>query len=54
MSSLARILDLDPEFVPEISVCPEEVDDDSGALAVSEVIIRGRHLLLPPIEFDND
>ena len=35
-SSLALVLDLDSELIPEISVVPEEVDDDSAALPVSE------------------
>jgi hypothetical protein len=36
-SSLASVLDLDPEVVLEISAIPEQVDDDSAVLAVSEM-----------------
>jgi hypothetical protein len=36
--SLALVLDLDPELGLEVSGVPEQVDDDSVALAVSEVI----------------
>ena len=40
-SSLAVVLDLDPELIPEIPPPPEEIDDDSAALPVSEVISPG-------------
>jgi hypothetical protein len=40
-SSLAVVLDLDPELVPETPALPEEVDDDSAALPMSEVISPG-------------
>ena len=40
-SSLVVVLDLDPELIPEIPALPEEIDDDSAALPVSEVISPG-------------
>jgi hypothetical protein len=40
-SSLAVVLDLDTELIPEIPALPEEIDDDSAALPVSEVISPG-------------
>jgi hypothetical protein len=40
-SSLAVVLDLDPKLIPEIPALPEEIDDDSAALPVSEVISPG-------------
>jgi len=39
--SIAPVRNLDPELVLELSAIPEQVDDDSFALAVSEVISRG-------------
>jgi hypothetical protein len=39
--SLAPALDLDPEFAVEASSFPEQVDDDSSALAMAEVAIGG-------------
>jgi hypothetical protein len=40
-ASLALVLDFDSELIPEISAIPEEVDDDSAALPVSEMINLG-------------
>jgi hypothetical protein len=39
--SLAPVLDLDPEFAVEASSFPEQVDDDSSALAMADVAIGG-------------
>jgi len=39
--SLAPVLDLDAKFIRQIPAIPEQVDDDSVGLAVSEVISRG-------------
>jgi hypothetical protein len=39
--SLALVLDLDAELIPEISAVPKEVDDDSAALPVSEMLSPG-------------
>jgi hypothetical protein len=36
-SSVASILDLDAEFIFEFAAIPEQVDDDSVGLPVSEV-----------------
>jgi len=38
--SLALVLDLDAKLVGDIAAVPKQVDDDSVALAVSEVISR--------------
>jgi len=50
--SLAPVLDLDPELVLEALAVPEQVDDDPVALAMTEVGIRGWHLLAPQSDLD--
>jgi hypothetical protein len=40
-SSVAPVLNLDAEFIFELAVIPEQVDDDPVGLAVSEVCTCG-------------
>jgi hypothetical protein len=41
VSSLALVLDLDPELLLETAVTPKQVDDNSAGLPVPEVISCG-------------
>jgi hypothetical protein len=41
--ALTPVQDLDAELPLDVSAIPEEVDDDSVVLAVSEVIILAQH-----------
>jgi hypothetical protein len=47
-SSVALVLDLDAEFVFEISAIPKQVNDDSAGFPVSKMVSRGQHSLAPP------
>jgi hypothetical protein len=48
----APVLDLDAEFVLEVAAVPEQVDDDSVGLAMSELISRGQHFPPPILELN--
>jgi hypothetical protein len=47
-SSFALVRDLDAKLVPAIPGIPKQIDDDSAALAVPEMVSPGWHCLSPP------
>jgi hypothetical protein len=51
-SSLALVHDLDPKHVLELSSIPIQVNGDSIALAMTEMISRGQHFPPPILEMN--
>ena len=51
-SSLALVHDLDPKLVLELYSIPIQVNDDSVALAMTEMISRGQHFPPPILEMN--
>jgi hypothetical protein len=48
MTALALVADFDSERVLALAGVPVQIDDDSVALAMTEVISRSRHVFIPP------